>query len=277
MSKKLISLVISLTFIITIGFKEMVYADTYVSGTVTASLNIRSGPSTSYSILGGFSKGSTIKIVEKNGDWLKVQYKTSYGYVSGKYVTSIYDDVIDEGAVINCTYLNVRSGPSSSYSSRGVIAKGQKVYIMGKESNWYEILYNGSAGYVSKTYISTTNTGNGSNNNGNSSNGSNNSNNNEKPSESKKTGTVTANALNVRQQPTTSSAKLGLLYKNETVQIVDDTGSWYKILYKNNYAFVSKNYVVLGGTQSGTTQTVTNLNNFLFVGDSFTSLSLIHI
>ena len=258
MSKKLISLVISLTFIITIGFKEMVYADTYVSGTVTASLNIRSGPSTSYSILGGFSKGSTIKIVEKNGDWLKVQYKTSYGYVSGKYVTSIYDDVIDEGAVINCTYLNVRSGPSSSYSSRGVIAKGQKVYIMGKESNWYEILYNGSAGYVSKTYISTTSTGNGSNNN-------------EKPSESKKTGTVTADALNVRQQPTTSSAKLGLLYKNETVQIVDDTGSWYKILYKNNYAFVSKNYVVLGGTQSGTTQTVTNLNNFLFVGDSFTS------
>lgn len=258
MSKKLISLVISLTFIITIGFKEMVYADTYVSGTVTASLNIRSGPSTSYAILGGFSKGSTIKIVEKNGDWLKVQYKTSYGYVSGKYVTSIYDDVIDEGAVINCTYLNVRSGPSSSYSSRGVIAKGQKVYIMGKESNWYEILYNGSAGYVSKTYISTTNTGNGSNNN-------------EKPSESKKTGTVTAEALNVRQQPTTSSTKLGLLYKNETVQIVDDTGSWYKILYKNNYAFVSKNYVVLGGTQSGTNQTVTNLNNFLFVGDSFTS------
>ena len=135
--------------------------------------------------------------------------------------------MIDEGAVINCTYLNVRSGPSSSYSSRGVIAKGQKVYIMGKESNWYEILYNGSAGYVSKTYISTTSTGNGSNNNDNSSsggnsnngslnngnsgnsNGSNNSNNNEKPSESKNS-TVTADALNVRQQPTTSSAKLGL-------------------------------------------------------------------
>lgn len=281
MRKKLISLVVSLTFIITIGFKEMVYADTYVSGTVTASLNIRSGPSTSYSILGCFSKGSIAKIVEKDGDWLKVQYKTSYGYVSGKYVTSIYDDVVAEGAVINCTYLNVRSGPASSYSSRGVVSKGEKVYIMGTESNWYEILYNGSAGYVSKTYISTTsndngNSNSGSSNNGNSGNGgnssgSNNSSSNETPSESKKTGTVTADALNVRQQPTTSSAKLGLLYKNDTVKIVDDTGSWYKILYKNNYAFVSKNYVVLGGTQSGTTQTVTNLNNFLFVGDSFTS------
>ncbi len=65
MSKKLISLVISLTFIITIGFKEMVYADTYVSGTVTASLNIRSGPSTSYAILGGFFKGKYYKDCRK--------------------------------------------------------------------------------------------------------------------------------------------------------------------------------------------------------------------
>ncbi len=176
MSKKLISLVISLTFIITIGFKEMIYADTYVSGTVNSFVKYKKWSVDELFYFRRFFKGSTIKIVEKNGDWLKVQYKTSYGYVSGKYVTSIYDDVIDEGAVINCTYLNVRSGPSSSYSSRGVISKGQKVYIMGKESNWYEILYNGSAGYVSKTYISATSTGNGSNNNDNSSSGGNSNN-----------------------------------------------------------------------------------------------------
>ena len=42
-------------------------------------------------------------------------------------------------------------------------------------------------------------------------------------------------------------------------------------MYKNDYAFVSKNYIILGGTQTGGTQTVTNLNNFLFIGDSFTS------
>ena len=43
------------------------------------------------------------------------------------------------------------------------------------------------------------------------------------------------------------------------------------IFKKNDYAFVSKNYIILGGTQTGGTQTVTNLNNFLFIGDSFTS------
>ena len=36
-------------------------------------------------------------------------------------------------------------------------------------------------------------------------------------------------------------------------------------MYKNDYAFVSKNYIILGGTQTGGTQTVTNLNNFLFI------------
>lgn len=269
MRKKLISIVISLAFLITIGFKEMIYADTYVNGTVTTSLNIRKGPSTNYAIIGGFYKGNIVKIVDKQGDWLKIIYKSSYAYVSGQYVTSIYSQVTNEGVVSNCTYLNVRSGADKTYSSKGALSKGNKVYIIGSESNWYKIIYNGGEGYVSKTYVTISNN-NANSSNGNSSNNSNNGNSNSNIS-IKKTGTVTVTALNIRQQPTTNSASLGLLYKNNKVEIVDDTGEWYKILYKNNYAFVSKNYVVINGTQNGTTQTVTNLNNFLFVGDSFTS------
>ena len=42
--------------------------------------------------------------------YYKVDFST--GIVTAtKLNVSIYDDVIDEGAVINCTYLNVRSGP----------------------------------------------------------------------------------------------------------------------------------------------------------------------
>lgn len=272
MRKKLISVVISMVFLITIGFKQMTYADTYATGTVTVSLNIRKGPSTDYAVLGVFYKGNTVKIVDKEGDWLKIIYKTSYAYVSAQYVNSIYSQVTNEGLISNCAYLNVRSGADKTYSSRGILARGDKVYIIGTESNWYKIIYNGYPGYISKTYvtISASNNPNGGNSNSSNNNNSNNGNLNNSNS-SKKIGTVTVTALNIRQQPTTDSSILGLLYQNNTVEIVDDTGTWYKILYKNNYAFVSKNYVVLGGTQNGTTQTVTNLNNFLFVGDSFTN------
>lgn len=256
MRKKLVCLVVSVAFLISIGFKDIIYADSYVSGTTTASLNIRSGPSTNYSILGVFFKGSTVQIVGKQGDWLKVIYKNSYAYILNNYVNSVYSKVSSEGVVSNCWYLSVRSGPDKSYSVKGTLEKGDKTYIIEGKNGWYKIVYKGDVGYVSEKYISI------SNNNNNSTNDSNDNSNNYSSSQK---GIVTASALNVRKNMTTQSSSLGLLYKNDTVRIVDDIGDWYKILYKNNYAFVSKNYVILGGTQ-----TVTNLNNFLFVGDSFT-------
>jgi uncharacterized protein YgiM (DUF1202 family) len=54
----------------------------------------------------------------------------------------------------------------------------------------------------------------------------------QKPDEQQATlkGVVNATALNLREKPTTSSRKLGLLYKNETVTILSDEGNgWYRV------------------------------------------------
>ena len=261
----------------TIGFKDLSYADTTVSGIVTATaLNVRSGPATTYSVIGQVLQGNDVKIVDKTGNWLKVNYKNTTGYVSGAYVSSIYNEAKTEGYVIGCNTLNVRSGPGTEYARKGSLVNGTKVHIISTSLGWSKIIYNGNYAYVSASYLSNSpseNQGNtGSNNSSNGNNLSNGSiENNNTQVTVKNTGTVTADRLNVRQQPSTSSTILGVLEKNTTVKIVDETESWYKIMYKNDYAFVSKNYIILGGTQTGGTQTVTNLNNFLFIGDSFTS------
>lgn len=271
MKEKLISLIMSLGLIVTVGFKDFSYADTTVSGTVTATaLNVRSGPSTSYSVIGQLSKGSSVKIVGKTDGWLKINYKTSHGYVSGSYVSSIYNEAKTEGYVIGCNFLNVRSGPGTQYDKKGSLANGTKVEIISTTAGWCKIIYKGSYAYVSASYVSNSPSENPGNTGGNNSSNGNNTSSSTQPSV-KKTGTVTANILNVRKGPSTSSTILGKLEKNNTVQIVDETQGWYKIIYKNDYAFVSKDYIILGTTQTGGTQTVTNLNNFLFVGDSFTS------
>ena len=277
MNEKIISLAISLGLMTTIGFKDLSYADTTVSGIVTATaLNVRSGPATTYSVIGQVLQGNDIKIVDKTGNWLKVNYKNTTGYVSGAYVSSIYNEAKTEGYVIGCNTLNVRSGPGTEYARKGSLVNGTKVHIISTSLGWSKIIYNGNYAYVSASYLSNSpsenqgNTGSNNSSNGNNlSNGSTENNNTQVTV--KNTGTVTADRLNVRQQPSTSSTILGVLEKNTTVKIVDETESWYKIMYKNDYAFVSKNYIILGGTQTGGTQTVTNLNNFLFIGDSFTS------
>lgn len=72
----------------------------YSTNYVTAkTLNVRSGPSTSYSVVGSLTYSDNVKVVESyNNGWKKIQYsyfdintysnKTKMGYVSGSYLSS---------------------------------------------------------------------------------------------------------------------------------------------------------------------------------------------
>ena len=132
----------------TIGFKDLSYADTTVSGIVTATaLNVRSGPATTYSVIGQVLQGNDIKIVDKTGNWLKVNYKNTTGYVSGAYVSSIYNEAKTEGYVIGCNTLNVRSGPGTEYARKGSLVNGTKVHIISTSLGWSKIIYNGNYAY----------------------------------------------------------------------------------------------------------------------------------
>lgn len=59
-------------------------------------------------------------------------------------------------------------------------------------------------------------------------------------------GVITADALNVRTAPTTSSAAIGLLYNGTTVELGEKVGSWYKITYNNQPAYIHADYVRTG-------------------------------
>ena len=70
-----------------------------------SSLNIRSGPSTSYKIVGSLKKGAMVPLVEKvNSGWYKTVYKGKDAYVSSSYTkevefekgSTLVEKVIDE-------------------------------------------------------------------------------------------------------------------------------------------------------------------------------------
>lgn len=48
-------------------------------------LNVRSGPGTSYSILGTLKTGDTASVVGVSGNWYKINYGSGYGYISSTY------------------------------------------------------------------------------------------------------------------------------------------------------------------------------------------------
>ena len=119
---------------------------------VTAStLNVRTGPSTSYSKASyQLTSGELVEVVSVANGWAQL---TDGNYVSAQYLMEVTtsDDGSATTMYVTCRTLNVRTGPSTSYSKVGTLSRGTAVEVVGTYGNWAK-LSNGY--YVSLSYLS---------------------------------------------------------------------------------------------------------------------------
>lgn len=132
---------------------------------ITASaLNVRTGASTSYKILGTLKSGQIVGYTgEKNG-WLKISYNGQVGWISKKYTksTSAAPTQTSTGTntsktttmYVTASALNVRSGAGTNHSVIGSLANGKSVSVLSQSSGWAKISYKSGTGYVSLQYLS---------------------------------------------------------------------------------------------------------------------------
>ena len=74
-----------------------------------------------------------------------------------------------------------------------------------------------------------------------------------------KTGTTTTDSVNLRNKPSTSSDVIKSLSKNESLEILEESGDFYKVLYKGRVGYISKKFVSVAG-ESASTNTVETTN-----------------
>lgn len=218
-------------------------------GTITIDgVSVRSTNSSSGKYLGSLYTGDKVEIVQTtSNNWYKIKYKSGYAYIGTTYVkldgtSSSTNVVLNTGTTTS--NVNVRKTASSKGVQLGNLSKGSKVEVVdATPGGWYKIKYNKSYGYVSGKYVSL-----------------------KKGDKIINYGEVyNASSLNVRKSPSTTSNKIGSLKRNQRVQIVKkESNGWYKIIFNNTYGYVSKDYIKI------TTSSRRNLDNFMFVGDSFT-------
>ena len=226
-------------------------------GTVTGvntSLNVRSGASTSASIIGTLKNGAKVDITGESGNWYKINYNGRVGYVSKDYVkkggaTTPEQKPEDKpqtetkvtGTVTGITTtLSVRSGASTSATIIGTLKNGAKVEITGESGDWYKINYNGKVGYVYKSYIKKGTTGTTGGDGGTS-------------TTTEKKGVVVgiSTTLNVRSGASTTASIIGTLRNGAQVTIIGESGNWYKIKFNERVGYVSKDYVREGNSNDG--------------------------
>ena len=165
----------------------------------------------------------TVYICEASGvDW-KVAYRT-YNFTDlTNYQPRRYDNIVDDTVyqndfvvrVTNCSNLNLREGPGTSYNVISTVPAGNSYVVTDyNSSGWYKIVIPSGIGYTygwsyGGTDLSGYLTGNARN-----------------PVFKVKSFKST---LNVRSGPTTDSSIITTITSGQEFAVLDSSGHWYKI------------------------------------------------
>ena len=134
--------------------------------TTTGSVNLRKGPGLDREVITSVRKDTELdykgaSVYDSRGIlWHKVSYKKSSAWVSAKYsyVTVSGKKLDNKVYVISTGSVNLRKGPGTGYARIFALPKGTKLTYLGKTSTdsrgrkWYNVSYNGTAGWVSSRY-----------------------------------------------------------------------------------------------------------------------------
>ena len=148
-------------------------AKAYVS-TSGGSLNMRVSPSAAGGVVRRLPNGAQVTVQEKVGDWYRVSYGSSQGYVMGSYLRvtqtggSTGGNTTPGGTTGGNTttggsvaYVNTTSGSLNMRDAAGgrviaQIARGTQVTVLSQTGRWSRIIANGQTGYVMTSYLSSS-------------------------------------------------------------------------------------------------------------------------
>lgn len=108
--------------------------------TAQAGLNMRTQPNTKSTIITTLRYNERVIVHSMSDGWAQVSNEKLTGYVSTVYLSIADDSDIDPIVVdaykVNCSVLNVRNGPGTTYSKVGSLTKGTIIEATSIEGQW---------------------------------------------------------------------------------------------------------------------------------------------
>ncbi|MDM5320826.1 N-acetylmuramoyl-L-alanine amidase [Bacillus altitudinis] len=199
--------------------------------TSTASdLRIRTGPGTSYQVVGTFPQGASAKKLQTSGEWTKISYKQAVGWVHSDYVSggqkasqssSGESSRSKQTGTVGVSSLNVRQSAAPNAQVVASLARNTQITILREQNGWYEIEAKGVKGWAASYYIVTSN--------GTSTAGGKNS----SSSASQKKAYIVYDGTNIRKSASTSAQIAERATKGAAYRIVRTQGDWYEVTLSN--------------------------------------------
>ena len=204
------------------------------TGTIDGSyVRMRSGASTSSSILGTYNSGTTMTVTGVSGAWYKVSYNGTAGYVHSDYVslsgvTSSGGSTAGSNGSVKGSDVRMRSGPGTNYSILGTYQNGTALTVTGTENGWSKVTIGGVSGYIRSDYVS----GGGADS---------------------KTGYIKGNDVRLRSGAGTNYSILGTYNNGTPLTITGTSGNWTAVTINGVKGYVNSAYVTTTKSDGGNT------------------------
>lgn len=137
------------SLILTTAVSGTAYA---ASATVTADgLNLRSGPGTNYRIVGTVSRGTTLEVLQRSGDWAQVRTpQGTVAWVAGWLLSAAGGSTgggstpspaapAATSVTVAVAALNLRSGAGTSYSIVTRVTRGTSLSVLDRQGDWIKV------------------------------------------------------------------------------------------------------------------------------------------
>ena len=198
--------------------------------TTTSDVNLRSGPSTAYSIVATVDNGTNLQRTGTVNGWSRVTYQGNDAYIINTYISSgsggsgSSQASDGNGTLRVVSDVNVRTGPGTENRVLGIAKTGTTLTYTGVSSDgkWYHVYYNGEEGYVNRKLVSVQSSAQSS-------------------SATSGTGVVTMLA-NIRSGPGTGYRILGQASAGSSLTVKGHTGNnWYEVEYNGQTGYIAGN------------------------------------
>ena len=142
----------------------------WVTSTNGLNVRLRTGPGTGYTILASYAPGTKCTILTSGSNWCRIQIGSYTGYMMSRYLTNT-----DPGSGVtpapapaptpggytvwvtsqNGKGVNLRSGPSKSYTAIGFYGVGTTATMISAGAQWSYIQIGARTGYMMSQFLTT--------------------------------------------------------------------------------------------------------------------------
>ena len=212
------------------------------------------------------SNGEKVDILDESGSWYKVNYNGTMGWCSSQFLSnptvisqSSQSKAVEENktvemnkpvtSTVKIAYIKANGGlwlhstKDSSASSRiSIMNKGSKVRVLEESGSWFKVDHNGNIGWCSSEFLTNPVTSKSNT-----------------VEESKPVHLVQSNtnetslrSAHVKangglwlhsSKDSSTSSRLTVMGNGHKVEILEESGSWYKVRYNGNIGWCAKEFI----------------------------------